>query len=133
MPGRRLPPTGRGGRSQAPLRLAGADLGKRLSFRCAGEHYGTVSDIAEVGGGVRASDARATRVCPPMVMQFLDQHSLMPRLTLSLGRTVLLALGFLLSGVGTLSSSAAEPGSSAAEPKKILLLHSYGPETAPYD
>ena len=35
-------------------------------------------------------------------------------------------LGFVLFVIGTLSSH-------AAEPKKILLLHSYGHDTAPFD
>ncbi len=50
----------------------------------------------------------------------------MPRLSFSLGRAVLLWLGIVLFGVGSLSSQ-------AAEPKKILLLHSYGQEGAPLD
>jgi hypothetical protein len=45
------------------------------------------------------------------------------------GRVFLLTLGFALFGIGTLNSSASE----ASETKKILLLHSYGRETAPYD
>ena len=50
----------------------------------------------------------------------------MPRLSLSFGRAVLLSLGIVLFGVGSVSSQ-------AAEPKRILLLHSYGQEGAPLD
>ena len=50
----------------------------------------------------------------------------MPRLSLLLGRAVLLSLGIVLFGVGSSSSQ-------ADEPKKIVLLHSYGRATAPYD
>ncbi len=44
----------------------------------------------------------------------------------SRARAALLTLGFVLFGIATLNSQ-------AAEPKKILLVHSYGRETAPFD
>jgi two-component sensor histidine kinase len=50
----------------------------------------------------------------------------MPQVSRALGRAIILSLGIVLLGVGSLSSQ-------AAEPKKILLLHSYGQEGAPLD
>ena len=50
----------------------------------------------------------------------------MPQVFRSLGRAVLLSLGFLLFGVGTLSAQ-------NAEPRKILVLHAYEQTTAPFD
>jgi signal transduction histidine kinase len=50
----------------------------------------------------------------------------MSRIPFFLGRAVLLALGLVLFGIGSLSAQ-------TAEPKKILLVHSYGLATAPFD
>jgi hypothetical protein len=46
--------------------------------------------------------------------------------TRSRGRAAVLTVAFVLFAIGT-------PSSRAAEPKKILLVHSYGREPAPFD